>query len=110
MNRFMFYLIWIGWSGIIFYNCSGPSTKESNRSKPNIVFILIENISTELSCYGEPLVHTPNIDRLSSEGVRFNQAYTTSSVCAPSRAAMMTGAYQIKTNTQNLRMNSYNFV
>ena len=105
MNRCMFYIIWIVWSGLIFSDCSGPSTNESNIGKPNIVFILIENISTELSCYGEPLVQTPNIDRLSSEGVRFNQAYTTSSVCAPSRAAMMTGAYQIKTNTQNLRMN-----
>ncbi|RLD67114.1 MAG: hypothetical protein DRI98_12885, partial [Bacteroidetes bacterium] len=73
--------------------------------QPNIVLLLIENISTELSCYGEPDIWTPNIDKLAEEGVRYTQAFTTSSVCAPSRAAMMTGTYQIKSNTQHLRMN-----
>lgn len=92
-------------SGIIISSCTNKSFNEENKSKPNIVFILIENISTEWSCYGSTDLHTPNIDNLANEGVLFTQAYTTSSVCAPSRAAMMTGAYQIKTNTQNLRMN-----
>jgi arylsulfatase A-like enzyme len=88
-----------------FTFCTGPASKQEAEIKPNIVFILIENISTEWSCYGEPLIQTPNIDNLAKEGVLFAYAFTTSSVCAPSRAAMMTGAYQIKTNTQNLRMN-----
>jgi arylsulfatase A-like enzyme len=86
-------------------HCDMPSSNQRDDSKPNIVFILIENISTEWSCYGDPFVKTPNIDKLAKEGVLYNLAFTTSSVCAPSRAAMMTGAYQIKTNTQNLRMN-----
>ncbi|MEA3479490.1 MAG: sulfatase [Bacteroidota bacterium] len=82
-----------------------PSIFEEKSIQPNIVLLLIENISTELSCYGEPDIKTPNIDRLAEEGVRYTQAFTTSSVCAPSRAAMMTGTYQIKSNTQHLRMN-----
>jgi arylsulfatase A-like enzyme len=85
--------------------CNRSTTDQEVEHQPNIVFILVENISTEWSCYGEPLVQTPNIDHLAQEGVLYNLAFTTSSVCAPSRAAMMTGAYQIKTNTQNLRMN-----
>ena len=63
-------------------------------SKPNILWIMIEDWSTDLSCYGTPLVHTPNIDRLASEGIRFEHAYTTSPVCSTSRSAMMTGFHQ----------------
>lgn len=79
--------------------------KDNIPDKPNIVLILVENISTEIKCYGDPYVSTPNVDELASQGIRYTNAFTTSSVCAPSRAAMMTCAYQIKTNTQNLRMN-----
>ena len=42
--------------------------------KPNILWILIEDWSTDLSCYGTPLVHTPNIDKLASQGIRFQWA------------------------------------
>ena len=62
--------------------------------KPNILWILIEDWSTDLSCYGTPLVHTPNIDKLASQGIRFQWAYTTSPVCSTSRSAMMTGFHQ----------------
>jgi len=105
MNRIktIFHIILVGC--ITLTCCKQPSSDQEENIKPNIVFILIENISTEWSCYGEPLVQTPNIDDLANEGALYNYAFTTSSVCAPSRAAMMTGAYQIKTNMQNLRMN-----
>lgn len=62
--------------------------------KPNVLWILIEDWSTELSCYGTPLVQTPNIDRLAAEGIRFERAFTTSPVCSTSRSAMMTGFHQ----------------
>lgn len=62
--------------------------------KPNILWIMIEDWSTDLSCYGTPLVHTPNIDKLATEGIRFERAYTTSPVCSTSRSAMMTGFHQ----------------
>ncbi len=62
--------------------------------KPNILWIMIEDWSTDLSCYGTPGVHTPNIDKLASEGLRFERAYTTSPVCSTSRSAMMTGFHQ----------------
>ncbi|WP_146403913.1 sulfatase [Planctomycetes bacterium CA13] len=62
--------------------------------KPNILWIMIEDWSTDLSCYGTPLVHTPNIDKLADQSVRFERAYTTSPVCSTSRSAMMTGFHQ----------------
>lgn len=62
--------------------------------RPNILWILIEDWSTDLSCYGTPLVHTPNIDRLAADGIRFERAYTTAPVCSSSRSAMMTGFHQ----------------
>lgn len=62
--------------------------------KPNILWIMIEDWSTDLSCYGTPGVQTPNIDKLASEGLRFERAYTTSPVCSTSRSAMMTGFHQ----------------
>ena len=44
-----------------------------------------------LSCYGHPHLHTPNIDKLASEGVLFNKAYTQQAICAPSRMSTLTG-------------------
>jgi hypothetical protein len=49
--------------------------------KPNVLWIMIEDWSADLSCYGTPGVHTPNIDKLASDGIRFKRAYTTSPVC-----------------------------
>ena len=62
--------------------------------RPNILWILIEDIGPDFSCYDTPLIRTPNIDRLASEGVRYTSAFTTSPVCSPSRSAMITGMYQ----------------
>lgn len=60
--------------------------------KPNIVFILADDLGYgDPSCYGQTKFGTPNIDRLAAEGMRFTQAYAGSTVCAPSRCALMTG-------------------
>ncbi|NOT59765.1 MAG: sulfatase-like hydrolase/transferase, partial [Acidobacteria bacterium] len=68
------------------------SSAQSN--KLNILWILMEDVGPEMACYGEPLVQTPNIDRLAREGVRFTNAHTTAPVCSPSRSALITGMYQ----------------
>lgn len=62
--------------------------------KPNIVFILADDLGYgDLSCYGQDRLATPNIDRIAKEGMRFTQAYSGSTVCAPSRCALMTGLH-----------------
>src|SRR4051794_22674531 len=61
---------------------------------PNILFVLIDDMGYgDLSCYGNQLVQTPNIDRLASEGVRFTQFYVNAPICSPSRVAFTTGQY-----------------
>jgi len=62
--------------------------------KPNIVYILADDLGYgDLSCYGQNLFSTPNIDRMASEGMRFIQHYSGSTVCAPSRSSLMTGLH-----------------
>ena len=70
------------------------SQKETNDNRPNILWITIEDWSPDLSCYGTKGIHTPNVDKLASEGIRYNKAFTTSPVCSTSRSAMMTGFHQ----------------
>jgi arylsulfatase A-like enzyme len=71
--------------------------------RPNILWIVAENISHDLGCYGGKDVETPNLDRLAREGVRFTRVFATSPVCAPSRSAFMTGMYQTTTDTHHMR-------
>jgi arylsulfatase A-like enzyme len=60
----------------------------------NILWIIGEDMGPQLGCYGYPLVRTPNLDRLASEGARFTKAFTTAPVCSPARSAWNTGMYQ----------------
>ena len=63
-------------------------------SRPNILLILTDEHPTRrISCYGSDEVHTPNLDRIAADGVRFDRAYTCSPTCTPARAGMMTGIY-----------------
>jgi len=73
-------------------------------NKPNIVWIMAEDISTELSCYGHPAVRTPNLDQLAQEGVLYTNVFTTAPSCAPSRSAMITSVYQTRIGAQDQRM------
>ncbi len=63
-------------------------------NRPNILWILIEDWSPDLSCYGTPGIETPHVDELASQGIRYERAFTTSPVCSTSRSAMMTGYHQ----------------
>ena len=64
------------------------------KQKPNIIYILADDLGYgDLSCYGQQKFNTPNIDRLAAEGIRFMQHYAGSTVCAPSRSALMTGQH-----------------
>src|SRR5258706_9861826 len=62
--------------------------------KPNIIFILADDLGYgEVGCYGQQKIKTPNLDRMASEGIRFTQCYAGTTVCAPSRASLMTGLH-----------------
>lgn len=70
------------------------ATASARATKPNILFILADDLGYgDLGCYGQKLIATPNIDKLASESMRFTQFYCGSTVCAPSRCALMTGLH-----------------
>jgi arylsulfatase A-like enzyme len=66
----------------------------AERKPPNIIFIMTDDhASHALSCYGSKINKTPNLDRIANEGMRFNNCFCTNSICAPSRAVILTGKH-----------------
>ena len=76
---------------------------EGSAARPNLLWIVVEDASPHLGCYGETTIATPHIDRLAVEGVRFRSAIVTNPVCSPSRSAMITGMYQTTLGAHNHR-------
>jgi len=81
-------------AGLAVGGFPGCSETRSQARKPNIVFILADDLGYgDLGCYGQTRIQTPNIDRLAAQGVRFTDCYAGSTVCAPSRCCLMTGKH-----------------
>ena len=81
----------------------GPRAIAQGRNLPNILWLTAEDNGPQWGCYGFPLVRTPNIDRLASQGVRFTRAFTPAPVCSASRSGFMTGSFQIATGAHHHR-------
>jgi len=70
------------------------SPRPPTSRKPSMIFILADDLGYgDLGCYGQTRIKTPNLDQLAAEGVRFTDFYAGSTVCAPSRCALMTGRH-----------------
>lgn len=78
-----------------------------NAQQPNILFIVAEDASQDLGCYGNAHVTTPNLDLLASQGARFRNAYTTYSVSSPSRGSIFTGLYAHQNGQIGLATHKY---
>ncbi|WP_139957001.1 sulfatase family protein [Flavicella sediminum] len=86
----------------------GSKSQESKKEapkKPNIIWLMAEDMSTDLECYGMPNVKTPHLNKMAAEGIRFNNAFVTNPICSPSRSSMMVGTHQVKTNSHHHRSN-----
>lgn len=83
-------------------------------ARPNVLFMMADDLNNSLGCYGHPLVKTPNLDKLAARGVRFQNANCQFPLCGPSRNSMLTGLYPnstgILTNSQLFRQTLPNAV
>ena len=74
--------------------CLYPATLFAQQKAPNIIFILTDDHRWDaMSSMGHPVIQTPNLDRLSEQGILFTNAFVTTSLCSPSRASFLTGQY-----------------
>jgi len=74
--------------------CYVASAQASKKQMPNIIFILADDMGYgDLGCYGQQKIMTPNLDAMAKSGIRFTQYYSGSTVCGPSRCALMTGKH-----------------
>jgi len=79
---------------IVLLFITGPVSPAMSEGKPNVMWIVIEDASCQIGCYGETAIQTPGIDALAEDGVRFVNAFVTAPVCSPARSALVTGMYQ----------------
>ena len=88
-------LIFLFLIGIILYSCTTQSSLNDNTNqKPNILFIMTDDHSYQtFSAYDDRFIQTPNLDRIAQEGILFKNSFVTNSICAPSRAVMLTGKF-----------------
>lgn len=92
---------------LLLFSCtSAPTTSEVGEEEvsfasPNIIFIMADDLGYgDLGCYGQTQIQTPNIDQLAEQGIKFTQFYAGSTVCAPSRAVLMTGQHTGQTRVR----------
>ncbi|MYI84794.1 MAG: sulfatase-like hydrolase/transferase, partial [Rhodothermaceae bacterium] len=74
--------------------------------QPNILWLVAEDMSPTIAAYGDSTIHTPNLDRLFNEGVRYTHMFSVSGVCAPSRFSIATGIYTTRGGAQHMRTSS----
>ena len=89
---------------VLLLNIGGETAGAHKSSDPpNILWFTIEDISPNLGAYGDTYAHTPNLDEFASQAMRYDIAWSTSPVCAPSRTAIITGIYPATTGGLNHR-------
>jgi arylsulfatase A-like enzyme len=88
---------------IIFTCLNVLGQAETELKRPNILWLVGENMKLDLGCYGAENVKTPNLDALAGRGERYTHVFSTSPVCAPSRSAFFVGMYQTSSDTHNMR-------
>jgi iduronate 2-sulfatase len=69
------------------------SASAAEQPRPNVLFLVSDDLNNMLGCYGDPRAKTPHIDRLAERGVRFDRAYCSFPLCGPSRNSFLTGLY-----------------
>lgn len=88
---------------LLYALCFSAGDTAIGQSQPNIILIIADDVNwDDIGCYGNKAVRTPNINRLAKEGIRFTNAFVTSSSCSPSRSSIITGRYPHNTGAAEL--------
>ena len=105
-NLFRRALVFI--SFLVFIVCSKnkKTSDDDKRLKPNILWLVAEDLSPYIEAFGDSTILTPNISRLANEGVKFTNVYSPSPVCSPSRFAIATGIYPTRVGAHNMQIGS----
>ena len=81
----------------------GIKQAQASKNLPNILWITSEDNGPHLGCYGDSYATTPNLDRLSKQGLRYTKASSTAPVCAPARTTIISGIYPPATGSEHMR-------
>ena len=92
MKMLLFFSLLVTW--LFLFGAAVNAEDKVDARRPNIVWVIPDDMSANFSCYGETAIETPNVDKLAAEGVRFRHAYVTAPVCSTCRSAFITGMYQ----------------
>ncbi len=89
--------------GIVVLMVLAETRVQAKQERPNILWIVVEDASPHIGCYGETTIATPALDAFAKEGIRFDDAFVTCPVCSPCRSALVTGMYQSTLGAHNHR-------
>ena len=99
MKKPFFSVFGIGISILIPFTANAQKNNPKTAQKPNVIIILADDIGYgDLSCNGEPTIHTPNVEKLANNGVRFTNAHAIAATSTPSRYSLLTGEYAWRRN------------
>lgn len=87
------------------WGCTSRTVDDDLQNRPNIIWLMAEDMSNDLACYGMEGLQTPNLDKLANEGIRYTNCFSTNPICSPNRSAMMVGAHQNMIKAQHHRSN-----
>jgi arylsulfatase A-like enzyme len=113
MMKYLRSALFFGLLGSILLSCSqnnqqGQDRKAIPGDKPNIVFILVDDLGYgDIGCFGQEKIQTPSIDLLADEGIRFTEAYSGNAVCAPCRSSLMQGLHPGHARVRDNMINGY---
>jgi arylsulfatase A-like enzyme len=97
------FIVLAGLCAVVSGEPQSRAAQDSSPKRPNILWIVADDLGVELGCYGVSIMRTPAIDNLARQGARFTRCFTTAPVCSPSRSALMTGMYQTTINAHDHR-------
>jgi len=93
----------LSWGLLALWAIAGSIHSRAEETPPNILWITCEDISAHLGCFGDPHAITPNLDKFASEGAVYENTYSVSGVCAPTRSCIISGMYPTTIGSQHMR-------